>query len=66
MKEGIVQTDRRSRHDALEELREELTEDREEEEIPQIIAALSTLEKEAFRISTSRTASARTCVRWTR
>jgi polyribonucleotide nucleotidyltransferase len=49
MKEGIVQTDRRARHDALEELREELVEDREEEEIPQINAALSTLEKEAFR-----------------
>ena len=49
MKEGIVQTDRRARHDALEELREELVEDREEEEIPQISAALSTLEKEAFR-----------------
>jgi polyribonucleotide nucleotidyltransferase len=49
MKDGIVQTDRRARHDVLEELREELTEDREEEEIPQIIAALSTLEKEAFR-----------------
>ena len=49
MKEGIVQTDRRARHDALEELREELTRDREEEEIPQIGAALSTLEKEAFR-----------------
>jgi polyribonucleotide nucleotidyltransferase len=49
MKEGIVQTDRRARHDALEELREELIEDREEEEMPQISAALSTLEKEAFR-----------------
>jgi polyribonucleotide nucleotidyltransferase len=49
MKDGIVQTDRRARHDALEELREELIEDREEEEIPQIGAALSTLEKEAFR-----------------
>jgi polyribonucleotide nucleotidyltransferase len=49
MKEGIVQTDRRARHDVLEELREELIEDREEEEIPQIVAALSTLEKEAFR-----------------
>ena len=34
MKEGIVQTDRRARHDALEELREELIEGREEEEIP--------------------------------
>jgi len=49
MKEGIVQTDRRARHDALEELSEELTEGREEEEIPRITAALSTLEKEAFR-----------------
>jgi polyribonucleotide nucleotidyltransferase len=49
MKEGIVQTDRRARHDVLQELREELIEDREEEEIPQVIAALSTLEKEAFR-----------------
>jgi polyribonucleotide nucleotidyltransferase len=49
MKKGIVQTDRRARHDALEELSEELTEGREEEEIPRITAALSTLEKEAFR-----------------
>jgi polyribonucleotide nucleotidyltransferase len=49
MKEGIVQTDRRARHDTLEELSEELTEGREEEEIPQITAALSALEKEAFR-----------------
>jgi polyribonucleotide nucleotidyltransferase len=50
MKEGIVQTDRRSRHDALEELSEELVEGRdEEEEVPLIKAALSTLEKEAFR-----------------
>jgi polyribonucleotide nucleotidyltransferase len=49
MKEGIVQTDRRARHHALEELSEELTEGREEEEIPRITAALSTLEKEAFR-----------------
>jgi polyribonucleotide nucleotidyltransferase len=49
MKDGIVQTDRRARHDVLAELREELIEDREEEEITQISAALSTLEKEAFR-----------------
>jgi polyribonucleotide nucleotidyltransferase len=49
IKEGIVQTDRRARHDVLDELREELTRDREEEEIPRIAAALSTLEKEAFR-----------------
>src|SRR5918994_6222667 len=49
IKEGIVQTDRRARHDVLEELREESVQDREEDEIPQITAALSTLEKEAFR-----------------
>jgi polyribonucleotide nucleotidyltransferase len=49
MKEGIVQTDRRARHDVLEELREELIEGRDEEDIPQINVALSTLEKEAFR-----------------
>src|SRR5215210_6824241 len=48
MKDGIVQTDRRARHYALEELSEELKEGRDEEEIPQITAALSTLEKEAF------------------
>ena len=49
IKEGIVQTDRRARHDVLQELREELIEGREEEEIPLIASALSTLEKEAFR-----------------
>jgi polyribonucleotide nucleotidyltransferase len=49
VKEGIVQTDRRARHDALDELREELTEGRDEEEIPDIEVALSTIEKEAFR-----------------
>src|ERR671920_586343 len=50
MKDGIVQTDRRARHDALGELSEELTEGRdEEEEVPLIKAALATLEKEAFR-----------------
>jgi polyribonucleotide nucleotidyltransferase len=49
MKDGIVQTDRRARHDALEELGEELTEGRDEEEVPLIKAALSTLEQEAFR-----------------
>jgi polyribonucleotide nucleotidyltransferase len=49
IKAGIVQTDRRARHDVLKELREEFIEDRGEEEIPQITAALSTLEKEAFR-----------------
>ena len=49
IKDGIVQTDRRARHDALGELRDELIEGREEEEVAQISAALSTLEKEAFR-----------------
>ena len=49
IKEGIVQTDRRARHDVLQELREELIEGREEEEIPLITSALSRLEKEAFR-----------------
>jgi polyribonucleotide nucleotidyltransferase len=49
MKDGIVQTDRRARHDELEDLSEELTEGRDEEEVPLINAALSTLEKEAFR-----------------
>ena len=49
VKDGIVQTDRRARHDALEELREELVEGRAEEEVPLVDAALSALEKEAFR-----------------
>jgi polyribonucleotide nucleotidyltransferase len=49
VKEGIVQTDRRARSDALGEIREEMIEGREEEEIPEIAAALSTVEKEAFR-----------------
>ncbi|HET7269625.1 MAG TPA: polyribonucleotide nucleotidyltransferase, partial [Rubrobacter sp.] len=49
VKEGIVQTDRTARHDALDELREELTEGRDEEEIPEIAVALSMMEKEAFR-----------------
>jgi polyribonucleotide nucleotidyltransferase len=49
VKEGIVQTDRRARSDVLAEIREEMAEGREEEEIPEITAALSTVEKEAFR-----------------
>jgi polyribonucleotide nucleotidyltransferase len=49
IKEGIVQTDRRARQNVLQQLREELIEGREEEEIPLITSALSTLEKEAFR-----------------
>ncbi|HKH11946.1 MAG TPA: polyribonucleotide nucleotidyltransferase [Rubrobacter sp.] len=49
IKEGIVQTDRRARREAVSALRDELVEGRDEEEIPQIVAALSTVEKEAFR-----------------
>jgi polyribonucleotide nucleotidyltransferase len=49
VKEGIVQTDRRARSDALGEICEEMIEGREEEEILEIAAALSTVEKEAFR-----------------
>ena len=49
IKEGIVSTDRRARHVALDELREELTEGRDEDEAAQIAAAISVLEKEAFR-----------------
>jgi polyribonucleotide nucleotidyltransferase len=50
IKDAIISPDRRSRHDALDELREELTEGREEDEAGQIVEAISTLEKEAFRI----------------
>ncbi len=49
VKDGIVSTDRRARHEALDELREELTEGRDEDEVAQIFAAISVLEKEAFR-----------------
>jgi polyribonucleotide nucleotidyltransferase len=49
IKEGIVQTDRRARSEALAEIREEMVEGREEDEIPLIMAAYSTVEKEAFR-----------------
>ncbi|MBA2534164.1 MAG: polyribonucleotide nucleotidyltransferase, partial [Rubrobacter sp.] len=49
IKEGIVQTDRRARSTALGEIREEMVEGREGDEIPQIMAAFSTIEKEAFR-----------------
>jgi polyribonucleotide nucleotidyltransferase len=49
VKDGIVSTDRRARHEALDKLREELTEGRDEDEAEQILAAISTLEKEAFR-----------------
>jgi polyribonucleotide nucleotidyltransferase len=49
VKEGIVQTDRRARSEALAEIREEMVDGREENEIPQIMAAFSAVEKEAFR-----------------
>ena len=49
MKDAIVNPDRRARHSKLDDLRAELTEGRDEEEAQQITAALSTLEKEAFR-----------------
>ena len=48
IKESIVSTDRRARNAELDELKEELVEGREEE-VPQILAAVSTLQKEAFR-----------------
>jgi polyribonucleotide nucleotidyltransferase len=49
VKEGIVQTDRRARSEALAGIREEMVDGREENEIPQIMAAFSAVEKEAFR-----------------
>jgi polyribonucleotide nucleotidyltransferase len=49
VKEGIVQTDRRARSEALAGIREEMVDGREEKEIPQIMAAFSAVEKEAFR-----------------
>jgi len=49
IKEGIVQTDRRARSEALAEIREEMVEGREEDELSLIMAAFSTVEKEAFR-----------------
>ncbi len=48
-KEAIINPDRRSRHEALDELRVELTEGQEPEEAEQIQAAISVLQKEAFR-----------------
>jgi polyribonucleotide nucleotidyltransferase len=49
VKDAIVNPDRRARHSKLDDLHAELTEGRDEEEAQQITAALSTLEKEAFR-----------------
>ncbi len=49
VKDAIVSTDRRGRHEALDELTAQLVEGREEEEAQQVQAAISTLQKEAFR-----------------
>ncbi|HKZ26407.1 MAG TPA: polyribonucleotide nucleotidyltransferase, partial [Rubrobacteraceae bacterium] len=49
IKDAIVNPDRRGRHEALDELEAELVEGREPEEAEQVHAAVSTLEKEAFR-----------------
>jgi polyribonucleotide nucleotidyltransferase len=49
IKEAVISTDRRARHETLDELRQELTEGREEPEVAGVLEALSTLEKEAFR-----------------
>ncbi len=49
IKESIVSTDRRARNAELDALKEELVEGRDEEEVPQVLAAVSTLQKEAFR-----------------
>src|SRR5918997_1913879 len=49
IKEAIVNPDRRGRHEALDELKAELVEGREPEEAEQVQAAVSKLEKEAFR-----------------
>ena len=49
VKDAIVSPDRRDRHSALDELQTELVEGRESEEAEQVVAAISTLEKEAFR-----------------
>ncbi len=49
VKDGLVQTDRRVRREALSELTDELVGGREEEEVPFIKDALYALEKEAFR-----------------
>jgi polyribonucleotide nucleotidyltransferase len=49
VKEALINPNRSSRHEALDELRAELTEDREPEEAEQIQAVISVLQKEAFR-----------------
>ncbi|MCA1730168.1 MAG: polyribonucleotide nucleotidyltransferase [Actinobacteria bacterium] len=49
IKDALINPDRRGRHEALDELEAELIEGREPEEAEQIQAAVSTLQKEAFR-----------------
>ncbi|HVF02876.1 MAG TPA: polyribonucleotide nucleotidyltransferase [Rubrobacteraceae bacterium] len=49
VKDALINPDRRGRHEALDELRAELTEGREPEEVEQIHAAIGALQKEAFR-----------------
>ncbi|CAA9439517.1 MAG: Polyribonucleotide nucleotidyltransferase, partial [uncultured Rubrobacteraceae bacterium] len=49
VKDALINPDRRGRHEALDELRTELTEGRDPEEAEQIHAAIGTLQKEAFR-----------------
>ena len=50
IKDALVNTDRRARRSKLDDLREELVEGREEEEALQVQAAISQLQKEAFRV----------------
>ncbi len=49
VKDALINPDRRGRHEALDELRAEIAEGREPEEAEQLQAAISTLQKEAFR-----------------
>ena len=49
IKDAIVNPDRTGRGEAMEEIKAELTEGREEEEAEQVRSAISVLQKEAFR-----------------
>jgi polyribonucleotide nucleotidyltransferase len=49
IKAAIINPDRRARHEKLDTLTEELAEGREDEEATQVLDAVSTLQKEAFR-----------------
>ncbi len=49
LKDALINPDRRGRHEALDELRAELTEGREPEEVEHMHAAIGALQKEAFR-----------------